>query len=407
MALFTYTGRNSAGDAVSGTLEGETPGAVADQLLRNGVTPLKIAARAAPRSGLGEGLKRYFQPKVRLEEIVMLSRQLRTLIKAGVPILRALNGLAETARNMALRGALQDVHHQLQSGRELNAALSQHRGIFSPMFIALVKVGENTGRLDEAFGHLADYLELEKSTREKIQSAMRYPMIVLGAIVIAVVIINIMVIPAFADAFSRYNAELPLMTRLLIGSSRFFTDYWQLLLAGLAGASLMFRQWIRTTRGNYLWSKWLLRIPLTGPILHKSILGRFAQSLSLSLKSGVPLVQALNVVGGVVDNAYVAERIGSMREGIEKGESIARTANATGLFTPLVLQMIAVGEESGALDHLLDETAEHYQAEVEFEMKRLSDAIEPIVIVIIGIMVAVLALGVFLPLWDLSAAARG
>lgn len=406
MAIFNYTGRNQAGEAVAGTLEGDSAERVADQLVHSGVTPLQIRPKAEASPDVGEGLKKYFQPKVRLEEVVMLCRQLRTLLKAGVPILRSLKGLAETAKNPSLQSALSDIHQQLQGGRELNVALAQHKHIFPPLFISLVRVGESTGRLDDAFGHLGDYLELEKSTREKIQSAMRYPMIVFGAIVIAIVIINIWVIPSFADAFSRYDAELPLMTRLLIGSSEFFVEYWQMLLAGGVGVFLALRQWLRTERGNFLWSKWLLRLPLVGPILHKSILGRFSQSLSLALKSGVPLVQALKVIAGVVDNAFVAERIESMREGIEKGESIARTAANTGLFTPLVLQMISVGEETGAIDQLLDETAEHYQSEVEFEMRRLSDAIEPIVIVIIGIMVAVLALGVFLPLWDLSSAAR-
>jgi MSHA biogenesis protein MshG len=168
-----------------------------------------------------------------------------------------------------------------------------------------------------------------------------------------------------------------------------------------------FRVWTRSARGRISWSGFLLRAPLVGNIVRKAVLGRFAQSLALTIRSGVPLVQALSVVADVVDNAYVSKKVQSMRTGIEKGDSISRTAAATGLFTPLVLQMLAVGEETGALDQLLEETAEHYQAEVEFELKRLADAIEPIMIVVIGVLVAVLALGVFLPLWDLSSAARG
>jgi len=407
MPAFEYIGRDQSGDRINGIIDAESAELVADQLTRSGVTPLQIQSRSEETADVGVGLKKYFQPKVSLEEIVMLSRQLRTLLKAGVPILRSLRGLADSSRNPSLRSALEDVHQQLEGGRELNVALAQHRAIFSPLFVALVRIGESTGRLDEAFGHLADYLEVEKSTREKIKSALRYPMIVIGAIAVAMAVINIWVVPAFADAFARYDAELPLMTRILVGTSDFFVEYWQLILIAVVALFFGAHQWTKTQRGEYLWSKWLLSLPLVGKILHKSVLGRFAQSLSLALKSGVPLVQALNVVAGVVDNAYVSERISNMRQGIEKGESIARTAQSTGMFTPLVLQMLSVGEESGALDHLLDETAEHYQAEVEFEMKRLADAIEPFVIVIIGIMVAVLALGVFLPLWDLSSAAHG
>jgi MSHA biogenesis protein MshG len=302
---------------------------------------------------------------------------------------------------------LSDVHRQLQGGRELHAALARHPKVFSPIFIALVRVGENTGRLDDAFGHLADYLEVEKTTRERIQAAVRYPLVVFTAIAVALVIMNIWVIPTFADAFARYDAELPLMTRILIGTSGFFAAYWPMILMAMLAAVFGFRAWIRTPRGDLAWSAFLLRAPLIGNIIRKAILGRFAQSMALTIRSGVPLVQALNVVAGVVDNAFVRDKVQSMRGGIEKGDSVSRTAAATGLFTPLVLQMLSVGEETGALDQLLEETALHYQAEVEFELKRLSDAIEPIMITIIGVMVAVLALGVFLPLWDLSAAARG
>jgi MSHA biogenesis protein MshG len=218
---------------------------------------------------------------------------------------------------------------------------------------------------------------------------------------------NIWVIPTFADAFARYNAELPLMTRILIGSSEFFVSYWPWLLTAAVSAIFGFRAWSRTPKGKIAWSAYLLRAPLIGNIVRKAVLGRFAQSLALTIRSGVPLVQALSVVADVVDNAYVRDRVKSMRQGIEKGDSVSRTAAATGLFTPLVLQMLAVGEETGALDQLLEETALHYQAEVEFELKRLGDAIEPIMITVIGALVAVLALGVFLPLWDLSSAARG
>jgi MSHA biogenesis protein MshG len=406
MPVFRYTGRGPDGAAMHGELEAGNARSVAEQLSRRGVMPLTIEpSRDAARStstGFSLG-----QPRVRLEEIVMLSRQLRTLTRAGVPILRGLQGLAETTTNATLSTTLHDVHKQLQGGRELHAAFARHPKVFSPLFVALVRVGENTGRLDEAFGHLADYLEVEKTTRERIQAAVRYPLIVFGAIVVALVIMNIWVIPTFADAFARYDAELPLMTRILIGTSGFFVAYWPGILMGLLAGGFGLRAWIHTSRGNLAWSAFLLRAPLVGKIIRKAILGRFAQSMALTIRSGVPLVQALSVVAGVVDNAYVGDKVRSMREGIEKGDTVSRTAAATGLFTPLVLQMLSVGEETGALDQLLDETASHYQAEVEFELKRLSDAIEPIMITIIGVLVAVLALGVFLPLWDLSAAARG
>ena len=407
MPNFAYTARDRDGISVQGELEAGSEQLVAEQLLRSGVTPIRIFRSGKPADTDKSKGFQLSRPKVALEEIVMLARQLRTLTKAGVPILRGLQGLSETTSNPTLAETLADVHKQLQGGRELNAALARHPKVFTPLFVSLVRVGESTGRLDEAFGHLAEYLEVEKGTRERIASAVRYPLVVFGAILVAVVIMNIWVIPTFADAFARYNAELPLMTRILIGSSEFFVAYWPWLLAALGSAIYAFSVWKRTAQGELVWSAYLLRAPLVGAIIRKAVLGRFAQSLALTIRSGVPLVQALGVVADVVDNAYVRDRVHSMRQGIEKGDSVSRTAATTGLFTPLVLQMLAVGEETGALDQLLEETAEHYQAEVAFELKRLADAIEPIMITVIGALVAVLALGVFLPLWDLSSAARG
>ncbi|MCG6967989.1 MAG: type II secretion system F family protein [Chromatiaceae bacterium] len=407
MPNFAYTARDNKGAAVQGEIEAHSEDLVADQLLRSGITPIRITpvkVVAGRRKGRALQLSR---PTVSLDEMAMLARQLRSLSKAGVPILRGLQGLADTTSNPTLADALTDVHRQLQGGRELHAALALHPKVFSALFIALVRVGENTGRLDDAFAHLADYLEVEKRTRERVTAALRYPMVVLFAILVALVIMNIWVIPTFAQAFARYNTELPLMTRILVGSSELFVAHWPEMLVAVLLGVFGFRAWVRTRRGGLTWSAFLLRAPLIGGIVRKATLGRFAQSLALTIRSGVPLVQGLSVVAGVVDNAYVSAQVQSMRSGIEKGDSVFRTAAATGLFTPLVLQMLAVGEETGALDQLLGETAEHYQAEVEFELKRLADAIEPILITVIGALVAVLALGVFLPLWDLSSAARG
>ena len=406
MPSFAYTARDQQGGAVQGEVEAGSEQLAAEQLLRSGVIPIRILPAQDADGGRPKGFV-LGKPRVSLEELVMLSRQLRTLTRAGIPILRGLSGLAETTTNPTLAETLRDVHRQLQGGRELHAALARHTKVFTPIFVALVRVGENTGRLDEAFGHLADYLEVEKATRERIQSAVRYPLIVFGAILVALVIMNIWVIPTFAEAFARYDAELPFMTRILIGTSNVFVSHWPLMLMGVLTALFGFRAWVRTPRGRLAWSAFLLRAPLVGNIVRKAILGRFAQSMALTIRTGVPLTQALGIVAGVVDNAYVGDKVQSMRAGIEKGDSVSRTAAATGLFTPLVLQMLSVGEETGALDQLLEETALHYQAEVEFELKRLSDAIEPIMITIIGVLVAVLALGVFMPLWDLSSAARG
>ncbi len=405
MATFEYRARNRRGEALNGTMDAETADRVAEQLFNSGITPIdihEVDQESGETIGGSRLLGQLFQQKVDLDELIMLCRQIRTLLRAGIPILKGLSGLASSVDNPTLSRVLTDILHQLESGRELNAALAQHPDIFMPLFVALVRVGESTGKLDHAFSILSEYLEAEKQTRQRIKSALRYPSIVIGAVIIAMVVINIWVVPVFANVFERYDAELPIMTRILMGSSEFMLNWWPWLLSALAAGIIAFRFWLDTREGRYQWDRLLLRAPLIGHILTKATLGRFAKSLALVIKSGVPLVQGLTVVSGVVNNAYVADRILSMRDGIEKGDTISRTAAATGLFTPLVLQMLAVGEQTGAVDELLDETATHYEAEVQHALDNLSSAIEPIVITILGLMVTVLALGVFLPMWNLS-----
>jgi MSHA biogenesis protein MshG len=238
-----------------------------------------------------------------------------------------------------------------------------------------------------------------------VAQALRYPAFVIVAMGVALVIVNLFVIPAFAKIFANFHAELPLMTRILLGFSNFMVQYWPAMLAAAVGTFVMFRVWIGTPAGRYSWDRMRLRIPIAGKIVLKATMGRFARSLSIALRSGVPIVQALSVVAQVVENTYIGQRIEQIRDGVERGESVVRTAVTTGVFTPVVLQMISVGEESGELDDLLREVADMYQREVEYELKTLASQIEPILIVLLGGLVLVLALGVFLPIWDLGQAA--
>lgn len=406
MQSWAYTGRNSGGDLVSGVLEGATATAVADVLLGRGITPLEInSAEAEGGPGLGEWLGRLTREKVQHLDVMLFSRQLHTLLKAGVPIMRALAGIQESSQNKAMVDVLRDVRESLDSGRELSNALSRHPKVFSPFYLSMVRVGEMTGLLDAVFLRLFYHLDFEKFMRDQVKSALRYPVIVLMAMTIAMLVINIFVIPQFAKVYKGFNVALPLPTQLLMGFSDFMVAWWPALLALLFGGIYVFRLYIGTTPGRFAWDRFKLRIPIVGKIVLKATLARFSRSLAMALKSGVPVVQALTVTAQTVDNDYVASRIEKMREGVERGESLLRTSISVGVFTPVVLQMVAVGEESGALDDLLGEIAEMYQREVEYELKTLSAQIEPILIVALGILVLILALGVFLPIWDLGKAA--
>jgi MSHA biogenesis protein MshG len=407
MAVFAYRGRNSNGELEQGTLEGEDSVAIAEQLSRKGITPTEIKTSADVR--VVAGGKSIWQAlnekKVDTVELMLFSRQMYTLLKAGVPIMRALAGLQESAQNPVFAATLQSVRESLDSGRELSAALRLHPKVFSPFYVSMVQVGEMTGLLDETFLRLYGHLEFEKDMKERISAALRYPMMVLIAMAIAIVIVNIFVIPAFAKVFAGFHTELPLMTRMLMSFSSFMVNYWPYLLVLAIGAVVGFRKYINTIKGRYKWDKFKLELPIAGKIIKKSTLARFARSLALAFKSGIPILQGLNVVSLVVDNAYMSRQIEQMRDGVERGESILRTAVASGVFNATVLQMIAVGEETGDMDGLMFEIAGMYERDVEYEVKTLAQQIEPIMIVTLGALVLILALGIFLPMWDLGKAA--
>jgi MSHA biogenesis protein MshG len=410
MPFFAYKGRNARGELMQGVLEAADSGAVADQLFGTGVTPVEILPTRRGVSngsggGLGETWRRLKEKQVTSMDVQLFSRQMHTLLKSGVPIMRGLGGLQDSSTSPAFARVIKDLRESLDSGRELSAAMRRHPECFSNFYLSMVRVGEMTGRLEEVFLRLFDHLEFDRDMRDRVKAALRYPSFVMIAMVLAMVIVNMFVIPQFAKVFETFHATLPLMTRILMATSRFTLDYWPLLAGATVGAFVAFRSWLGTPAGRYSWDKRKLSFPIAGKILLKATMARFARSFALSMRSGVPVVQALTVVAQTADNAYLAARIEQMRDGVERGESILRTSTAANVFTPIVLQMIAVGEETGSLDDLMDEIALMYEREVDYELKTLSAQIEPILITFLGVMVLVMALGIFLPIWDLGKAA--
>ncbi|WP_448553217.1 type II secretion system F family protein [Thalassotalea montiporae] len=410
MAMFNYIGRDAQGSQVKGSLEATTANAVAELLARQQITPVSIEQgkenQQVSTGNIDIGELLGFSP-VALDDLIVLCRQMYALMRSGVPILRAINGLAESSASPKLRKVLAEVASQLEGGYALSSALNQHPRVFSSLFISIIHVGENTGQLDGSFLKLATYFEREQETRKRIKSALRYPSFVVAAVVIAIVILNIFVIPTFANMFSRLGADLPFATKLLINSSNFFLDYWPHMLAGLIAAIIGIRAYVKTEAGRYQWDKRKLKIPVVGSIIERSILSRFTHSFAIVLKAGVPMTSGLSLVADAVDNDYMRDKIIKMRQGIESGESLLRTSLTSTLFTPLVLQMVAVGEETGRVDELLEEVGDYYEREVDYDLSTLTARIEPILLVIVAAMVLVLALGIFTPMWDMASAFQG
>lgn len=405
MANFTYKARNASGELTAGNIEANDASSVAQILLGRKFTPIEIKeAKGAAAASLNVSL---FTPKIKLEDLVIFARQMYSLTKSGIPIIRSVKGLAETSSSERMTQILNDVCDQLERGRTLSSALHRHNKVFGQLFVSIVHVGENTGRLDEAFLQLSDYMEREQETRKQIKAATRYPTFVILAVVAALVIMNIFVIPVFANMFTSFGAELPLMTRILLATSDFFITKWPYMLVGIVLAIFLVSRYINTAKGRFYWDKAKLRLPIVGGIFERTLLSRFARSFSMMLRSGVPLTAALNLVSDAVSNAFMADKIVQMRKNIEKGESLSRVANSSKMFTPLVLQMINVGEETGRVDELLGEAAEFYEREVDYDLKSLTSKIEPLLIMVVAAMVLVLALGIFTPMWNMMGAIQG
>ncbi len=406
MPLFEYKGRSQTGELVTGQLEASSSTVTASHLAETGVTPLEIKEVTHKQDILATFLESYSKrQKPDTNDLIMFSRQMATLLKAGISILPALKGLQTHIQHKGLAEALGSMSQSLEQGRSLSGSMQNHPHIFSNLYASMINIGENTGQLDFAFQHVYQYLEIDKETSDRVKAALRYPIFVIIALFIAIAVINLFVIPSFSKVFASFGSELPFATQILMATSNFAINYWHFILVGIIATIVGVKHYLKTEAGTLLWHKYKLRIPLLGPIVERATLARFSRSFAMASKAGVPITQILLIVSQAVDNKFMEARILKMRDGLEHGESLTQTAHASKLFTPLVLQMIAVGEESGAVDEMLDEVAIFYEKEVDYDTKKLSSAIEPIMISVIGVIVLILALGVFLPMWDLSSVA--
>ncbi len=401
MAEFKFEGRSNQGQVIDGQISAASVDAVAAQLAGRGITPIKISEVSLGASYLKKIDSFLGADKVTVVDQVMFCRQMYTITKAGIPLTRGIRGLAASIRHEHFREVLNDVADKLESGMSLSRAMHHYPKVFNSLFVSMINVGETSGSLDEIFRQIGFYLERDEETRKSVKQAMRYPSFVLVALGVALLVINVYVIPPFAEMFSQFGAELPIVTKILIGTSNLFTNYWYFMLAVFFASIGGWILYVRSEKGAVDWGKRKLQLPIVGSLVERASMARYARSFSLMLKAGVPITQALNLCATAIDNPYLANKITGIREGVERGDTLLRTHLQAELFTPLVLQMVAVGEESGQIEQLLTEVAEFYEREVEYDLKTLTDRIEPLLIVIMAVFVTVLALGIFLPMWNM------
>lgn len=407
MLHFEYKGRDSSGKEVKGRLDAVSKEVAVSILKRNGVLATHVNV-VTKQDSLSDALTEKLNlNKPTITDMILFSKQMYALLKSGIPIVRFIKIVSGTVKNERLESCLEDIITNLEGGLTLSQSMRKHNDIFPNLMQALVEVGENTGSLDLVFQRISEHLDREDTTKKQVKSATRYPMIVVITISIAVAVINVVVVPAFKNFFNQFNADLPLPTKILIASSDFTVNYWPFILIFLIAIAASWVYYIRTEQGSMFWGRYKLRLPLVGGLIEKAVLARFARSFSLTSRTGVPLLDSISLIAKTADNVYVSRNIMSMKDNIQRGESLATAALHTGMFPPLVMQMISIGEETGEIDRLLDEIADFYEDELDYELKRLSEAIEPILITFIAVLVLILALGVFLPMWELSKVALG
>ncbi|WP_298507293.1 type II secretion system F family protein [uncultured Ruminobacter sp.] len=408
MPTYKYKAKNFSGGYVTGTIEANSLSDVIDEVTRTGMIPVDILeTKQTVAIKMPPVFSKFFKKKVKTEQLVMFCRQMYSLSKAGVPMIRAINGLSDSMEHPALKESLMKLNRDLIGGKSLALSMSEQPDIYNSLFVAMINVGENTGKLDDVFAQLATYFELDMQTKKSITAAMRYPIMVMLFIVAAVVILNIFVIPVFTDMFSKFGVDLPITTRILITTSNIFVNYWPYMLAVAIAVPLFIKNAMKKESVRTKWDQYKLKIPVIGNILNMSLLGRFCRSFSLMLQSGVPLNTALRLVADALDNKFLEKKVLNMQKQIEQGVSLSQTALQSQMFSPLVLQMFAVGDETGRVDELLIEGADYYEREVDYGVKSLTSKIEPLLLVVVSLIVGLLAMGIFSPMWDMYGAMQG
>ena len=397
MTNFKYKARDKFAKLVSGVIASDTNDQAAKKLQEMGYTPISIQEVKGVRPE--EVLKKF--RRVKLEEINTFTRQLYSLQKAGLPLLDSLDVIAQQTRNEYFSLIIQQVARDVRGGMNLSESLRRHPKVFDDIYVNMIKSAETGGAMVEILGRLTELIEQEIDTRQRISAATRYPMIAFFTLVLGFLIVVTFVIPRFASLYSQFDAALPLPTRILIGLNLVIRRFWYLFILGLGGAVFGFISFIRSEKGKAIWDNFKLKIPVFGQLIYMLVMSRFARVTSILMKSGVPILDVLGLVRNISNNVIIARAIDNIRKSVNQGKGMSEPMKISGLFPPIVVQMVSVGERTGRMDELLLNVADYYDRESGYMIKNLTTYIEPILIFLLGVMVLVMALGIFMPMWNL------
>ena len=404
MPTYSYKVRNQTGEIINGVIDAPNTDSVAEQLFSKGYTPIKIEAEEEIRSPIEKGWQIF--DKVKDEDLIVFSRQLATLVTSGISFIRSMDTLAEQTKSRKLRKIIEEIRREVEGGSSFSDALAKFPKVFSPLYISMVRVGEEAGVLDDILNRLSSLLEHDATTRARVKAATRYPVIVVISMIIAFLVLTTFVVPKFASLYQSAKVELPFPTLVLIFLNKAIRGYWPLLLAAIAGVIFAFRGYIRTPSGRWNLDKFKLRVPIIGSVVEKTVMSRFARIFSTLYSSGIPMLHALDIVAGTLGNIIIARAVEVIKESVREGKGLAVPMASTMVFTPMVTQMVAVGEETGALDDMLTKVADYYDLEVEYAIKNLATTLEPVLLVFLAGGILFLALGIFLPIWDMMKVMR-
>src|SRR6266568_2882721 len=396
---YAYKVRDRAGKIVEGTVEAESETAVVGRLRQMGLAPLLIEEQ---KDSLGKmELHLPWANLVKPKDIAVMSRQFATMINSGLSLLRALNILAEQTDNSRLAEVLSAVRSDVEKGQALSQALAKHPKVFSRLYVAMIKAGETGGVLDKTLLRMADTMEKEVALRHKIKSAMTYPVVVFGLVLIIVAAMLLFVVPMFKTLYKSLGGILLFPTRVLIFFSDLIKHLWFLWFPALGGSIFAFKKWIKTEQGRAKWDAIKLKLPVFGVLVHKTALSRYSRTLAALFRSGVPILQGLDIVKETVNNSVMADAVSDVQSSVKEGASLAKPLEQHAVFPPMVVQMMMVGEETGALDTMLEKIADFYDQEVDATVQALTSLIEPLLIAVMGVVVGGMVIALYMPMFNI------